>query len=84
VCSAVVGGATPQAGYTAAQQLITDFKDQCMDVSYTGMISQMQNTSLQSGVAGGSRQWVWQTCTEFGELLLLASCGESDPRERVR
>lgn len=53
-------------GYAAAVQLVTDFKDQCTDVSYTGMITEMKNTSLQSDVAGGSRQWVWQTCNEFG------------------
>ena len=46
--------------------MLDDAKDQCLDVSYVDMVSDMQNTSLDSDVAGGGRQWVWQTCTEFG------------------
>ena len=52
--------------YASAQQVMTDFKDSCMDVSYSEMVDQMRNASLKGPVGGGSRQWVFQTCTEFG------------------
>lgn len=66
VCATLAGSPDPGAAYTKAQDSINNFTGSCFDVSYAGFIAEMQNTSLQSDVAGGSRQWVWQTCTEYG------------------
>ncbi|KPJ20652.1 Putative serine protease K12H4.7 [Papilio xuthus] len=35
----------------------------CMDYSYNNMINDLRNTTLSSE---GGRQWMYQTCTEFG------------------
>ncbi|XP_013179588.1 PREDICTED: putative serine protease K12H4.7 [Papilio xuthus] len=35
----------------------------CMDYSYNNMINELRNTTLSSE---GGRQWMYQTCTEFG------------------
>uniref|UniRef100_A0A7S1GCM2 Uncharacterized protein n=1 Tax=Bicosoecida sp. CB-2014 TaxID=1486930 RepID=A0A7S1GCM2_9STRA len=39
--------------------------DACIDISYSGMIAQLQNTSLASAAAEGGRQWTYQTCAQF-------------------
>lgn len=38
----------------------------CMDVSYSKMVAEMQNTSYADVGAAAGRSWVWQTCNEFG------------------
>lgn len=38
----------------------------CMPNSYRNMIAEMQNTTLGESTEAGARQWVYQTCTEFG------------------
>eukprot|EP00180_Rhodochaete_pulchella_P002803 Plantae.Rhodophyta-Rhodochaete_pulchella.ctg4383.p1 GENE.Plantae.Rhodophyta-Rhodochaete_pulchella.ctg4383~~Plantae.Rhodophyta-Rhodochaete_pulchella.ctg4383.p1 ORF type:complete len:332 (-),score=37.44 Plantae.Rhodophyta-Rhodochaete_pulchella.ctg4383:168-1016(-) len=38
----------------------------CVDVSYKNLVTLMTNTSLDSMAAEGGRQWVYQTCAEFG------------------
>ena len=39
----------------------------CLDASYTGLLEYFKETSWNSAVARDSwRQWMWQTCTEFG------------------
>lgn len=37
----------------------------CLDVSYADAIAQLRDTSAASAGVG-IRQWVYQTCTEFG------------------
>lgn len=41
-------------------------KQDCLDFVYEKTIKQMQNTSWDSDVASGARQWIYQTCNEFG------------------
>ncbi|XP_071501714.1 putative serine protease K12H4.7 [Diadema antillarum] len=50
--------------YAAVNELVN--KGECIDVSYSKMVSQMKNTSWNSEAANGLRQWTYQTCTEFG------------------
>lgn len=38
----------------------------CLDSSYKNMITTLQNTSWSSSASEGGRQWIYQTCTEFG------------------
>lgn len=38
----------------------------CLDYVYDKTVKQMQNTSWESDVANGARQWTYQTCNEFG------------------
>ncbi|KAI5647052.1 serine carboxypeptidase s28 domain-containing protein [Phthorimaea operculella] len=37
-------------------------KEKCLDYSYQNMINELRNTSYGEG----ARQWMYQTCTEFG------------------
>ncbi|CAK1554854.1 unnamed protein product [Leptosia nina] len=46
----------------------------CMDYSYDSMIREMRNISWTS--TEGGRQWIYQTCTEFG--FYQTSSGEVD------
>ena len=80
---------TPVHRYVAAQDQIAGILSECFDVSYAEMVAEMRNVSFASEVAGGSRQWVYQTCTEFGRcrfptqirsfrpLVLLVHSGRS-------
>lgn len=38
----------------------------CLDYTYNKMIQQLTNTSWESSMAEGGRQWTYQTCVEFG------------------
>ncbi|EGD75014.1 hypothetical protein PTSG_07238 [Salpingoeca rosetta] len=54
----------PYAAYANLQKYLTG--GECIETSYANMIAEMKNTSLSSDVAGGMRQWIYQTCVEFG------------------
>ena len=64
VCAIMVDGQQPYDAYVAAQKYLMG--SECLEISYSDMIAEMRNTSLDSDVAGGMRQWVYQTCVEFG------------------
>jgi hypothetical protein len=51
ICELVTTG-DAVTGYVAAQEAINHFTEECLDVNYADMISEMQNTSLASDVAG--------------------------------
>lgn len=38
----------------------------CVDTIYNNLINDLQEISLTSNVADGTRQWFYQCCTEFG------------------
>lgn len=38
----------------------------CLDYKYSKLVTDMRNVSWDSEMAKGMRQWVYQTCTEFG------------------
>ncbi|XP_072396390.1 putative serine protease F56F10.1 isoform X1 [Diabrotica undecimpunctata] len=51
----------------AVNNLILDVDgEKCLDYSYNKMIDEMKDVSWDSDAAAGSRQWTYQTCTEFG------------------
>ncbi|XP_077579478.1 thymus-specific serine protease [Stigmatopora nigra] len=57
----------PYARYVAVARLMMDtFSMKCLDVSFNNNLRDMTNTSWDGPAAGGGRQWVYQTCTEFG------------------
>ncbi|XP_039985788.1 thymus-specific serine protease [Xiphias gladius] len=57
----------PYARYAAVARLMMDtFSIKCLDASFSTYLSEMTNTSWEGPAAGGGRQWVYQTCTEFG------------------
>ncbi|XP_029373345.1 thymus-specific serine protease [Echeneis naucrates] len=57
----------PYARYAAVARLMMDtFSVKCLDASYSTYLRDMTNTSWVGPAAGGGRQWVYQTCTEFG------------------
>ncbi|XP_023284180.1 putative serine protease K12H4.7 [Seriola lalandi dorsalis] len=57
----------PYARYAAVARLMMDtFSVKCLDASYSTYLRDMSNTSWEGPAAGGGRQWVYQTCTEFG------------------
>jgi hypothetical protein len=67
VCSIMTAeGKSPLDQYVILNNLIlASYEEPCLDVSYPAMISMMQNTSWGSE-ADGMRQWIYQTCIEFG------------------
>ncbi|XP_041657544.1 thymus-specific serine protease [Cheilinus undulatus] len=57
----------PYARYAAVAQLMMDtFSMKCLDASFNNYLKDMTNASWDGTAAGGGRQWVYQTCTEFG------------------
>ena len=38
--------------------------EECLDHAYNSFLEELTNTTWRGG--GRRRQWVWQTCTEFG------------------
>ncbi|KAI5734315.1 hypothetical protein M8J77_005022 [Diaphorina citri] len=59
----------PVARYAAVNDLILSKekkKNPCVDYKYEKMIEDMKNTSWDSEMANGGRQWIYQTCSEFG------------------
>ncbi|XP_072049545.1 LOW QUALITY PROTEIN: putative serine protease K12H4.7 [Amphiura filiformis] len=53
--------------YAAINSLILEtYGEKCLDVSYDDMIKAMREVSWKSSAGEGGRQWVYQTCTEFG------------------
>lgn len=57
----------PVSRYAAVNYLMLKKSNEtCLDYKYDKMIAEMKNTSWDSEVAGGARQWMFQTCTEFG------------------
>lgn len=40
--------------------------EKCLDYKYSKMIDELRNVSWKSEMAEGGRQWIYQTCTEFG------------------
>lgn len=65
MCNQTIGA--PVTRLAAVNSLLLKESDQkCMDYKYDKMVQQMKNTSWDSDVASGMRQWTYQTCTEFG------------------
>jgi len=46
--------------------ILMTYQEPCLDASYADLIAAYANISLDGPAAGGGRQWVYQTCTEFG------------------
>lgn len=46
--------------------LLEAYGQKCLDFSYSNLVSTLSEESWNSSGASGSRQWTYQTCTEFG------------------
>lgn len=58
---------TPLERYASVNNLMLEtFNKNCTDFKYSHMIKEIQAESWNSSAAEGSRQWTYQTCTEFG------------------
>lgn len=57
----------PLERVAAANKLIMlALEEECLDYKYDVMIADWRNVSWESEAAEGWRQWMYQTCTEFG------------------
>ncbi|XP_030632674.1 thymus-specific serine protease [Chanos chanos] len=57
----------PYERYAAvARLMLQTFSQPCLDAQYTHYLQDMRNISWDGPASGGGRQWVYQTCTEFG------------------
>lgn len=57
----------PYNRYVAVARLMMDkYSLKCLDVSFDNYLRDMTNASWDGPAAGGGRQWIYQTCTEFG------------------
>ncbi|XP_028650255.1 thymus-specific serine protease [Erpetoichthys calabaricus] len=58
---------TPYDRYASVAHLIqTTLSQKCLDVKYKNYVKDMSNSSWDGPASGGGRQWVYQTCSEFG------------------
>lgn len=46
--------------------MLKTFSKTCLDFTYVKLLKEMRQTGWNSTVAKGDRQWLYQTCTEFG------------------
>ena len=40
--------------------------EKCLDISYESMVKELKVESFSASEGAGGRQWIYQTCTEFG------------------
>ncbi|KAL5004772.1 hypothetical protein ScPMuIL_018228 [Solemya velum] len=53
--------------YAAVNSLLLDtYSQKCLDYKYSSMINDLKKTDWNSTAAEGGRQWMYQTCVEFG------------------
>jgi serine protease 16 len=53
------------------QRFLNESEQTCSDNSWSSAIAQMSNTTVTRGGFGvGMRQWIYQTCTQFGYCKL--------------
>lgn len=65
MCNQTIGPPVTRLGQVH-RMILADSNQKCFDYKYEKMIKEMKNTSWDSEVADGMRQWTYQTCTEFG------------------
>ncbi|KAK6470690.1 thymus-specific serine protease [Huso huso] len=69
VCDIMVGGGEGESSYTRLTHVLKDYLARmalsCLDCSFQKSLLELQSTRLDP-VGVGERQWVYQTCTEFG------------------
>jgi hypothetical protein len=53
-----------RARHAAVPQVLAQSKEKCQDVSWHNTLAQLRNTTFDGKQA--SRQWFFQTCSEFG------------------
>lgn len=58
-----------------SNMILNATKEKCLDYRYTKMIHELRNITWDSEQAEGGRQWMYQTCTEFG--FFQTSTGQS-------
>ncbi|MBN3295719.1 YM67 protease, partial [Amia calva] len=51
---------------TIVNLMLKTFFLKCLNVNYSSYIKEMSDTAWKGPALGGGRQWVYQTCTEFG------------------
>lgn len=67
LCTMMVSGTDPVAAFAAVNSHeLAVYQQECLSVSYTDMIADLQNASLSGPQGEGGRQWTYQTCAEFG------------------
>ncbi|KAK7788861.1 hypothetical protein R5R35_007892 [Gryllus longicercus] len=69
-------GAPVRRVATLNSLLLTAYNTSCLDYTYKSTIQQLRDYSWSAAVAEGGRQWMWQTCTEFG--FYQTSSGKPD------
>ncbi|XP_011860950.1 PREDICTED: putative serine protease K12H4.7 [Vollenhovia emeryi] len=61
---------------SVSNMILDATKEKCLDYRYDKMIHELRNVTWASEQAEGGRQWMYQTCTEFG--FFQTSTGQSN------
>jgi thymus-specific serine protease len=73
LCGRLVEGASsPLAAYAKLSLQMLVPVGECLDISYASSIAQVANSSYSDDDVG-IRQWIYQSCTEFGYFVRLPS-----------
>jgi pimeloyl-ACP methyl ester carboxylesterase len=66
VCEIMNNGENPMESFANLNAAILDMNNEgCLDHEFSSFLSLLTDTSF-AGAGVGWRQWIWQTCTEFG------------------
>ncbi|XP_061194515.1 putative serine protease F56F10.1 [Saccostrea echinata] len=58
--------------------MLSTYSQKCLDNSFNSMIKELQNVSWNASASEGGRQWMYQTCTEFG-FFQSSDLGDTQP-----
>lgn len=79
VCNFMTNGSNVLTQYATVNNIVlSQYGESCLDVSYQGMVQQMRNVTW-GGPSDGSRQWIYQTCVEFGFYQTSDASQDSQP-----
>lgn len=64
VCQYMINASDPLTGLVNVNSLFLQLQGlECLSSSYDNMVKELKNTTQVEAL--GSRQWTWQTCTEY-------------------
>lgn len=79
ICTMMTNQSDPLLALTAVNDyFVAQSTPACLDALYSDMLAQFKNVSIEAGSAVG-RQWMYQTCTEFGYFQTTSGSGDTQP-----
>jgi serine protease 16 len=66
LCDFMLNASNGATAMDKLAKLTTEGSDECMDYTWASSVTQLQNITVDPSQPVGDRQWIYQTCTQFG------------------